>query len=508
MVERFHFKIGLLSPSIALFAAVFLAGCGVEDAPKSDAAPRETGAEWFWRDRLARRPEPLPPPSLSPDIAGRIDSLFRDLEGLSPHTLADRIAELAALGPAAGAIGDRIDSPERNARYLAAAALGRVGGLHAQEPLLRALRDDWSAVAVIAADGLGSIGEPWVMPRLIKAVGPYPVDFNPHLMVRVKAARALLNLGNLGTVPFLIKILKENTPAEDPVREWDKTYRMAWEKEEALEALAGLAGDAFGFNVDAPRPRQAESALRFEQWWLKNRIRLWEQAPSLDDPLLEREIRDITAGLDTFQMRIKDGAHFMLRMLGPPVFPFLAEALEDDRFYVRFHTLEIIGELAPLAGSRAEEWAREVHRSLKDPAPAVRVQACRALGFLGRTASVVHLEELLSDPDGDVRLKAVEALGRIGGNEGERCLEDLMAGTAPGQLRVEILAALVRTSGRWTEEFLGELLSDDLARQEWGLQKVIDLTGDDFDFPLGGSEADRRSATDAIGRALRVRGGR
>jgi len=493
---------GILVTFALFFVLAALSACGREETIDR-SPPGAEREEWFWRDRLSRRPEALPMPAPPPALTQEVDAFFQGLAGRDPLSLRNEIEALARLGPkAAPLLRDRAAGADRSERYLAIAALGRIGGPHAQEPLLGALRDEWSTAAILAADSLIGSGEPWIIPRLIKTIGPYPIDFNPNLMTRVKASRALLNLGNYSTVPFLIKILKENTPAEDPIREWHKTYRLAWEKEEALAALSSLSGDTFGFNVDASRPAQAESALEFESWWLENRDRFWEQAPLLDDDLLAREIRDIIDGLNAYQMRNKDGSHFMLRMLGPPVFAYLEEALESKEFYIRFHTLDVIGELAPLAGGRAGAWAGAVARSLKDPAPAVRVQACRALGLLGRAGSIPLLEELLGDPDGDVRLKAVDSLGRIGGTAGERCLDDLLSGIGPGQLRVEVLAALVRISPRWTDPFLAELQSDDPARQDWALQKVVDLTGDDFDFPLGGSAETRASAAAAIGRAL------
>lgn len=496
--------------AFVLAAAISLPGCGGDEKPSLSGMPQSgSGEEWFWRDRLCVRPEPLAAIVPLPNLDTEVSQIFDEIGSRPPGTLEKEIAALSALGEQAiPFIAERTRSAERSLRYAAATALGRIDSPHTQEPLLVLLRDEWSTVAILAADILTEKGKPWTLPRMIKTIGPFPVDFNPVLMVRVKAAAALIGHHNYSGVPFLIKILKENTPAEEPKRDWYETQRLAWEKEEALEVLSSLSGDTFGFVIDSPRPRQAEAALRFERWWHEAADSFWARTPALEDPLLVAEIEEMIAALSTFQIRNKDCAQYMLRMLGPPVLPFLVTALTDDDitesdFYVKFHALDIIAELAPVAVRRAADLSASVGACLKDRSPAIRAQACRTLGRLGRASSLPFLEQVLGDGDSDVRLKAVEAIGLIGGFESERCLTDLLANTMQGQLRTEILAALVRFSSRHVDGLLTELLSHDPSRQEWALQKVIDLTGDDFGFRLGDPLAVRAEAVDKIGRTLR-----
>jgi HEAT repeat protein len=468
-------------------------------------APQQAGEreQWFWRDRLSVRPEPLSPPTAQAGLAEEVDALFADAEEVAPNALENRIAALSEKGSrVVPFLADRAKKGATTVRFLAAAALGRIGDAHAQEPLLHLLRDGWSTSAIVAADSLAESGEPWIMPRLIKTLGPYPVEYNPWLMVRVKAAGGLIRLGNYSGVPFLIAVLKENTPAEGGPRRWDKTQRIAWEKEVALSALAGLTGDTFGFCVDAARPDQAAAALKFEKWWLENRVGLWHDAPALTDPLLLEHVRALVDGLSSYQIRNKDGAQFVLQNLGPPVFPFLAEALNSDSFYVKYHALATIGAVADLAGDRSESWSGKTAVCLGDKRGAVRSQACRTLGCLGRTSSIPPLEKLFVDPDGDVRLKAVEAVGLIGGEAGTLALRSLLSEAEPGQLRVEILAALARLSPGDVDAFVAEFLADAPSRQDWALQKVIAITGSDFSFPLDGSAAERKTAAGKIRSAL------
>gem|GEM_PF-7040234 len=494
--------------ALGLLAALLVVAAACDRDDPSPSAPASAGLkepEWFWRDRLGVRPQPLPALQRAATAGKALAALFQgDLAGLAPAVRSERIASVTAHGESAiPFLCDRLGSSRpREERMLAVAALGRIGGPHIQAPLLGMLRDEWPAVAILAADILCEVGEPWIIPRLIKAIGPYPVDYNPHLMVRVKAARALLELGNYSGIPFLIKILEENTSSERLPRAWDETTRMAWFKEDALETLSGLTGSSYGFLIDAPRQHQAAAAERFSQWWKDNCIALWRAAPFLDDPLLVAEIEEVITGLASFQIRNKDGSNYILRMLGPPVFPFLADALRSPEFFVRFHTLQIVGELAPLAGDAAELWVQAVTSCLKDRAPVIRAQTCHALGSLRHRESLSSLERLLDDPDGDVRLKAADAIGRIGGRIAESTLTSRIERLEPGQLRSEVAAALVRISVSHVEILLDELRSEDLGRQDWALQKVIDLTGDDFDFPLEGALESRQGAIKKIGEAL------
>lgn len=502
---------------LVIVPLLLLSGCKEESplppgAPPEDASSHEPtadalgkqGGEWFWRDRLSIRPVPVPVETPSREDVDLMTALFNRLEEETPASLEEEIALLAEKGEKAVALlAEKLGDPNQTARFLAAAALGRIDHPATAEPLLKAIEDVWLAVAGVAAECLIEKKEPWTMPRLIKCIGPYPVDFNRHLIVRAKVAAGLLDLGNYSGVPFLIKILKENTPAEELRRAWDETPRMAWEKEVALGALAALAGDDFNYQIDGSRPAQAAAALEFEAWWLANRVRLWEEAPDLDDPLLTGEIELIVSELSTFQMRNKDGAQFMLRMLGPPVFPHLAAAISHENQYIAFHTLDVISQIAPLAGSRAAAWGVKLTGCLADARPLIRSQACRALGALGTGTTAADLAPLLKDSDPDVALSAAFALGRIGGGDAAACLEKALNGLEPGQLFVEITAALIRIGPGREDLLLRELLNDDLTRQESALQKVIELTGDDFSFQLGGPVEENRQAVERMGAALR-----
>lgn len=479
-----------------VMTVLLVVGCGekeqAEPGPLGDH--RKSGEEWFWWQRLSAPPaspsiQPSPA-ALVDDIKGIMDSV-RDLAPLETAAAVDRLVSYE--DPAIPAIETFLEDESRSVRWTAVQALGKLGS---PRPLLAQLRDEWDALAIHALDQAALDLAPWTLPRLLKTLGPYPVDFNPHLMVRVRVADLLIKAGNYSGVPFLIKVLGDNTPAEDPDREWEKDPTLAWEKEEALKILVRLTGDDFTFHVDGPLPVQAEATHRFQRWWEGNRNALWSKAPPLDDPELRTWIEEIIHGLAAFQARNADGARYVLKMMGPPVFPYLAEAALNGDFYERFHSLDIIADLAPLAGGQAAAWSEAIVPGLRDSAPAVRMKAAQALGHLGCEASLSALKAASRDDDADVRLKAAEAMGFIGGEQAMAYLEVLLKEAGEVQLQVEAKAALLRASPAHADRFVDELLHPDAVHQEYALQKLIDQYGDDFGFQVGAPLEERRAAAD------------
>ncbi|MBU0754550.1 MAG: HEAT repeat domain-containing protein, partial [Planctomycetes bacterium] len=381
--KRFNL-FSVLASAVLTILPAFLTACGEKEsfdrrAPSVEPLPE---GEWFWFERLARRPIPLPLEEPSPDLVRKVETLLEPLKGLDPPRARDAVAELTACGSSIiPVLLPHLKSEDRCVRWAVVSTLGRLRDPRCLEPLLSVFREPWDAAAIMSVSFCSRIAEPWIIPRLIKAIGPYPVDFNPHLVLRIKAAGLLIKLGNFSAVPFLLKVLKGNTPLADPENEWDQTPRLAWAKEEALAILKKLTGNDFGFHIDASGPKQAEGARQFESWWIDHQEKIWLEAPALDDPQLKGIIDQIIQGLGAFQARNVDGARYILKMLGPPVFPFLAETIRSGTFYERFHALEILADLAPLAFSDSKRWAGAVAGALKDQAPAVRMKAAFTLGM-------------------------------------------------------------------------------------------------------------------------------
>lgn len=66
-------------------------------------------------------------------------------------------------------------------------------------------------------------------------------------------------------------------------------------------------------------------------------------------------------------------------------------------------------------------------QALSDPEPSVRIEACRALAYMGAKAkeAVPALTQTLSDPEESVRVEAARALGQVG-EQAQLAVPDLM----------------------------------------------------------------------------------
>jgi len=470
----------------------------------NEEAVRFEDQEWFWRDRLSEKPGQSPLPECPEQLRQKADQILADLRASALGSEEEAAEKLAELGPSLlSYLHEQNSSDDRRIRWTAVTAACSINSSDSISMICHALHDEWNATAILASYYLCKVNEPWIITRLLKCLGPYPVDFNPHLMVRVKAAETLIDLGNYSGVPFLIKLLKDNTPAQDLNREWIENPRLAWEKDEAITILTRLTKDKFQFHVDSDLQHQADAAIAFDKWWLKNRDILWASAPNIEDPLLCAHIRSLVKGLPCFQARNADGARYCLLKLGPPVFPFLEEALSTGDFFERFESLDIISDLAYLAGDKAEIWAQTVCRSLKDDNASVRMKAAVALGALNQSSSILELEKSLVDQDLDVPLAAARAIGMIGGNKAVTILEALLKKEITSSLAMEAKVALVRISPKYDESFIKELSQDNVKVQELALQKLIDLFDKDFGYVPGAPESDRASAIEKIKEALK-----
>lgn len=83
--------------------------------------------------------------------------------------------------------------------------------------------------------------------------------------------------------------------------------------------------------------------------------------------------------------------------------PYLVEALDSDRLYVKIHALTLLS----IVGSEAV--VPDVRAFLSDPNPAVKATAIEALQQLGDTASVNLIADLVGESDDMVRVAAINA---------------------------------------------------------------------------------------------------
>lgn len=129
--------------------------------------------------------------------------------------------------------------------------------LERREP--EALRHE-DAAEVVAAAALGPfLDDPDLARRVaLLADGDRP---HPDLEVRVECAAQVLARGDDSVLPFLLRVLHADTPAEreDPI-DWAPQTTLAWSKGRAAEALSQRAGVPDRFDPDASWSAQNAAA--------------------------------------------------------------------------------------------------------------------------------------------------------------------------------------------------------------------------------------------------------
>lgn len=171
---------------------------------------------------------------------------------------------LALLGEALGGHDERA--------VRAAVLLARSADERAAEALMTRLETrslgparDSDAADIVAAAGLGATpaGRAHAERLVQLAVGAAP---HPDLEVRVECAAAALGAGRTQVVPFLVRVLRELTPAGSPeTRDWEPQTNMAWSKSRAAEALSRAAGVELRFSPDASVSDQMAAAEELER---------------------------------------------------------------------------------------------------------------------------------------------------------------------------------------------------------------------------------------------------
>ncbi|MCK6444809.1 MAG: hypothetical protein L6Q99_00300 [Planctomycetes bacterium] len=127
---------------------------------------------------------------------------------------------------------------------------------------------------VIAAAALGRL-------RNVRELGKRLEDLvvganvHPDLEVRVECAAALLEYKRTRGIGFLLRVLREATPAADPTkRDWNPTPHMAWPKSRAATALAKFLGVPNEFRPDGSVAHQMEVAAQLEELWREKKRQL------------------------------------------------------------------------------------------------------------------------------------------------------------------------------------------------------------------------------------------
>jgi hypothetical protein len=322
-----------------------------------------------------------------------------------------------------------------------------------------------------AADTLGRLGARSAIPRLLNGIGPYPVDYDVPIAVRVAEAVALAQLHNPAGTPLLLAVLAEGTTLQldNTALPWVRTEQNAFMQELAVPGLRALAGTDFGFHPMASVPQREESVRQATAWWNAKKLELWAAAP-VDDPGLAARARMLVAHLGAYQLRQIDAARFVLANLGPGAVAFLQEGLASTDDYLRVHSLEVLERVVDSCDSkqRARIATLATAPLLDDPVAAVAGQAARTIGATGTADALIVGLSRRREPE--VVVAILDALGRSKRPEGVAAINDFAAalaaqpppGGVPGDVTVAIEAALLALDcQRPPDTFLSYLSSDD-----------------------------------------------
>ncbi|HVR86845.1 MAG TPA: HEAT repeat domain-containing protein [Planctomycetota bacterium] len=148
----------------------------------------------------------------------------------------------------------------------------------------------------------------------------------------------------------------------------------------------------------------------------------------------------------------------LIKLKEPAALPYLAEALEDDRPYVRIHALLVIGETGTI------DSAAPVRALLSDPQDAVRASAIMALDRLGDANSLPEILDCLDSPDGAVRVAAINAALDLArkSDKMERTAEGLRKALdkSSGKATLDFISAIGRTGRQEQWSYIGPFLRD------------------------------------------------
>lgn len=182
-------------------------------------------------------------------------ALSREPSELSDSTLAALANELAS---------------ESTTAVRAAVLLARSRDARAREVILRRLEErvlgstrEADAGDCVAAASLRD----WKLESAeLDRIAPLVQSDRPHpdVEVRTELAAVLAFAEDRRGVPFLLRVLREGTLAQDEAVEWERKPQMAWSKSRAAEALSALAGVECVYQEDGSFEAMEREAARLE----------------------------------------------------------------------------------------------------------------------------------------------------------------------------------------------------------------------------------------------------
>lgn len=273
-------------------------------------------------------------------------------------------------------------------------ALGRIGGAASIEPLLRAVdtRHFFRTFPAIAV--LGQSGDPRAVPRLVALL------LEPHYAI--EAAHALGRSGLLSAVVPLARLLVD--PNDEIVRAAARGLSELRARNVERFGDASAVTTAFrAAGVGATAAPRAREALRGAE--REDVVALATVLGWLEDSAGVETLLALLGG----DPAIGDVAAAALRGLGHEIDPALRAAIRAGGSAER-------ARLLPLLSARRSA-VSELLVCLTDPDPAVRAQACDALGRIGDPSAVATLFTLIGDDEPSVAQAASAAIQSLGSDE-------------------------------------------------------------------------------------------
>ncbi|GBC98349.1 hypothetical protein HRbin17_00851 [bacterium HR17] len=323
---------------------------------------------------------------------------------------------------------------DRLARRDTARYLGELRYRPAIPDLIKGLSDVDPEVRTACAYALGNMKAKTAASQLRKIME----DGKEEMPVRVAAAVALGQIGDMAGVRFLIDQLKST----------DEKVRAA-----AVDALRTIGKPAARLLMQAARgddPLQRWGAL----------AALGETGDPRVAPVLLRALRDqspdvrAVAAAALGKLRYRQAAPQLVRALGDPNERVQAHAewalerLGDDalpalqkgaeRSSLRWRIFRLMGRL------KTRRAVSTLLEGLKDPNPRVRAMAAWALGEIGDRRAIAALQAALSDNSADVRREAALALGKLKATDAQSLLAERLRIDPDERVRAALQLALHR----------------------------------------------------------------
>ena len=317
---------------------------------------------------------------LHKNVKSRTADSDRDMEAAEYEALAKAFSGVGQ--PAVSPLVKLLESENKDARRVAAQALGLIKDPLAMEPLMRKLDDNRSDVRLTAALALGTIGDSRAAGALVRALAGRDME------TRRAAAEALGMIGSEDAVDALIKTAGDQS---EPVQ-------LA-----AIRALAKIGGlrAAACLRSATTGPRKtvcdaADAALKSMRF----------------SPASAAERAELAVILDDFAAARKEGSMAV---------PALIKALGFKDPRMRSSAAETLGML------KSAEAVQPLVQAFRDSSTPVQEAAVNALANIG-TPALEGLEASLASYDASIVRLAASALGKIGAPHCVPALADLIIG--------------------------------------------------------------------------------